>query len=61
MHQKTINWSYTEKIRERKRLTSWTCYLQGVDTYKTPMEKKIEAMGAGRELNGATGGRGEIK
>ena len=30
MHQKTIYWSYTEKIRERKRLTSWTCYLQGV-------------------------------
>ena len=30
MHQKTTNWSYTEKIRERKRLTSWTCYLQGV-------------------------------
>ena len=31
MHQKTINWSYTEKIRERKRLTSWTCYLHTID------------------------------
>ena len=38
MHQKTIYWSYTEKIRERKRLTSWTCYLQGV--YGFPYHQK---------------------
>ena len=30
LHQKTINRSYTEKIREGKRLAYWTCYLQPV-------------------------------
>ena len=38
MHQKTIYWSYTEKIRERKRLTSWTCYLQGVLRHFSPCQ-----------------------
>ena len=43
MHQKTIYWSYTEKIRERKRLTSWTCYLQGVyNVIFTESKKKFE-------------------
>ena len=38
LHQKTINRSYTEKIREGKRLAAWTCYLQPV--YMNKKKKK---------------------
>ena len=34
LHQKTINRSYTEKIREGKRLAAWTCYLQPVISWE---------------------------
>ena len=30
LHRKTISRTYTERIREGKRLAAWTCYLQPV-------------------------------